>query len=94
MEWHVHSRRLLNWIRSGPVQSISECRCYVVETDLTVNDSSCHVNNRLNTADLIFLYSREDAITVVDPTDDERVDEHLCRRCRQRAPDEMIRRKW
>ena len=27
-----------------PVQSISDRRCYVVETGLTVNDSSCHVN--------------------------------------------------
>ena len=40
-------------------------------------------------ADLIFWYSREDAITVVDLTDDERVDEHLCRRCHRRAPDEF-----
>ena len=67
-----------------PVQSISGAVDY-----LTVNDSSCHVKDRLDTADLIFWYSREDAITVVDPTDDERVDEHLCRRCRQRAPNEF-----
>ena len=72
-----------------PVQSISERRCYVVETGLTVNDSSCHVKDRLDSADLICWYSRKDAITVIDPTDDERVDEYLCRRCRQRAPDEF-----
>ena len=71
------------------VQPISELWCYVVETGLTVNDSSCHVKNRLHTADLIFLYSRVDAITVVDTTDDKRVDEYLCSRCRQRAPDEF-----
>ena len=64
------------------MQSISEHRCYVVKTELTVNDSSCHVKDRLDMADLIFWYSREDAITVVDPTDDELVDEHLCLRCR------------
>ena len=63
-----------------PVQPISECRCYVFETGLTANDSSSHVQNRLSTADLIFWYSHEDAITVVDPTDDERDDEHLRRR--------------
>ena len=71
-----------------PVQSISECLCHVVQTSLTENDSSCHVQDRLVMADLIFLYSCEDAITVVELTD-ERVDEHLCRRC-QRAPDELI----
>ena len=72
-----------------PVQPISEHRCYVIETGLIANDSSCHVKDRLDTADIIFWYSCEDTIIVVDPTDDERVDEHLRRRCRQRAPDEF-----
>ena len=57
---------------------------------LTINDSSCHVKDRLlDMGDLIFWFTREDAITVVDLTDDERVDEHLCHHCRQRAPDEF-----
>ena len=79
---------------TAPVQPIAECRCYVFETGLTVNDSSSYVQNRLSTADLIFGHSDEDAITVVDPTDDERVDEHLRRRCRQRAPDEFYTIGW
>ena len=34
-----------------------------------------------------FLYSHEDAITVVDPVDDELIDKHLCHHCHQRVPD-------
>ena len=86
MEFLVHKQAPFELDPLGdtePVQSISEHRCYVAETGLTVNDSSCHINDLLDTADLIFWYSREDAITVVDPTDDERVDEHLYRRCHQ-----------
>ena len=48
-------------------------------TGLTVNDSSCRVKDRLDTASLIFWHSLKDAISVVDPTDDERFDDHLCR---------------
>ena len=61
MECLVHKKAPLELDSLGdtePLQSISEHLCYVVEMGLTINNSSCHVKDRLDTTDLIFWYSR------------------------------------